>query len=118
ALAAGGDLPRDTQAPGIRDAEAVDGVGDPKDHPGAFGPVLGGHLVRPSADGAGGGCLQAGGLVPQGPSDFRRRFGVGAKGAVGPRGADFLRVARTDRHGKSPAGLRGTPNRGGLLRSL
>jgi hypothetical protein len=36
---------------------------------------------------------------------------------VGPR-ADFLRVARTDRHGKSSKGLRGTPNRRGLLRSL
>jgi hypothetical protein len=32
--------------------------------------------------------------------------------------ADFLRVVRTDRHVKSPAGLHGGPNRGGLLRSL
>jgi hypothetical protein len=36
---------------------------------------------------------------------------------VGP-GADFLRVACAGRHDKSPAGLRGTLNRGGLLCGL
>jgi hypothetical protein len=56
ALAARGDLPRGAQAPGIRDAEIVDGVGDPKNHPGSVGAVLGDHPVRPWADGAGSGC--------------------------------------------------------------
>jgi hypothetical protein len=66
-----------------------------------------------------GGCLSApGGLVPKEASYIRRCARFGAQGAVGPGGADFLRVARTDRHDKSPAGLHGTPNRGGLLRGL
>jgi hypothetical protein len=50
-------------------------------------------------------------------SDLRRRARVGAQRAVGP-GADFIRVARVQRHDKSPAGLRGTPNGGGLLCTL
>src|SRR5215217_4841905 len=58
------------------------------------------------------------GLVREEPSDLLRRFGVGAKGAVGPGGTDFLRVVCTDGHGKSPTSLHGTADRGGLLRSL
>ena len=45
-----------------------------------------------------------------------RRFGVGAKGAVGR--SDFLRLARRDRHDKSPTGICGTTNRCGLLRGV
>jgi hypothetical protein len=33
-------------------------------------------------------------------------------------GADFLQVAFSDRDGKSPKGICGTPNRGGLLRGV
>ena len=49
--------------------------------------------------------------------DLRRRFGAGAQRVVGSR-SDFLRVAFGDRHGKSPTGICGTPNRGGLLRGV
>jgi hypothetical protein len=90
---------------------------DTAHHPGLARAVLRGHFVRASADGAGG-CLSAGGLVPQETSHLRRCARYGAKGAVGPGGADFLRVARTDRHDKSPAGLHGTPNRRDLLRGV
>jgi hypothetical protein len=38
--------------------------------------------------------------------------------SCGTGGAHFLRVGRTDRHDKRPAGLHGTPNRGGLLRGV
>ena len=84
ALAAGGDLPGDAQAPGIRDAEAVVGVGHPAHHAGAFGVVLAGHFVRASPDETGGGSLAAsGGLVPQEAPHLRRCARVGAKGVVG-----------------------------------
>jgi hypothetical protein len=46
-----------------------------------------------------------------------RRFGVGAKGAVGARG-DFSRVACGCRGGKSPAGVNGTLDRRTLLCGL
>ena len=118
ALAAGGDLSGGAQASRIRDAEAVVGFGDTTHHTGAFGFVLAGHPVGPSPHEAGGGRLStSGGLVPQGPSDLRRCARYGAKGAV-CSGADFLRVAYAERHDKSPEGLCGTPNRGGLLRGL
>ncbi len=87
--------------------------------PALFGVVLAGHFVCAWPDGAGGncGCLSSGGLVPQEPSDLRRRFGIGTKGAVGS-GEDFSRVARRHRNGKSTAGVHGTLNRCGLLCSL
>jgi len=47
---------------------------------------------------------------------FLGRFGAGAQRVVGT--CDFLRVAFGDRHGKSPTGLRGTPNRRSLLRGV
>src|SRR5215213_9395727 len=50
-------------------------------------------------------------------SDLRRCARPGAQRVMGPR-ANFLRVARGERHDKSPAGLRGTPNHRGLLCSL
>ena len=117
ALAARGDLPGGTQAPGLRDAEAVVGASDTAHHAGAFGVVLAGHLVRRPPDERGGGSLATSGcLVPQEAPHLRRCARCGAKGAVGRR--DFLRLARTQRHGKSPKGIRGTPNRGGLLRGV
>jgi DDE superfamily endonuclease len=119
ALAVGGELPGGEEAPGIRDAEAMVGVSDPKNHTGAFGVILAGHFVRRSPDETGGGSLApSGGLVPQEASHLRRCARVGSKGAVGSGGADFLRVARTDRHDKSPKGICGTANRGGLLRGV
>ena len=72
-----------------------------------------------SADETGGGHISApGGLAPQGSSHLRRCARVGAQRVVGSGRADFLRVARGDRHGKSPTGLHGTANRGGLLRGV
>src|SRR5829696_4380305 len=92
------------------------GYGDTAHHTSAVGVVLADRIVRTSADETGSERLSApGGLVPQERSDLRRCTRHGAKGAVGPRGADFLRVAFSDRHDKSPAGLHGTANRCGLL---
>jgi hypothetical protein len=53
---------------------------------------------------AGGHLSASGGLVPQGSSYLRRCFGAGEEGAMG-QGADFLRLARGERHGQSPAGI-------------
>jgi hypothetical protein len=81
--------------------------------------VLAGCIVRTSAHEEGSGRLPApGGLVPQEGSHLRRCACVGAKGAVGPRGADFLRVAFGERHDKSSTRLHGAANRCGLLCSL
>jgi hypothetical protein len=95
----------------------VVGSGDTKNHPGALGTLLDRHVVRPSPDETPNGYFSAGGLVPLDLSDFRRRFGVGAKGAVGA-GGDFSRVAWGCRGGKSPAGVDGTLDRRTLLRGL
>ena len=64
-------------------------TGDTAHHPGLARAVLRGHFVRAQADGAGG-CLSAGGLVPQEASHIRRCTRFGTKGAVGPGAADFL----------------------------
>jgi hypothetical protein len=117
ALADGGVLPRGAATSRIRDAQAVVGSGDTKNHPGALGTLLDRHVVRPSPDETPNGYFSAGGLVPLDLSDFRRRFGVGAKGAVGA-GGDFSRVAWGCRGGKSPAGVDGTLDRRTLLRGL
>jgi DDE superfamily endonuclease len=86
-------------------------------HAGAFGAVFGGHLVRRWPDARGGGSLAtSGGLVPQEAPHLRRCARCGAKGAVDR--CDFLRLARPERHDKSLAVLRGTSNRGGLLRGV
>src|SRR5215210_8883271 len=103
ALAARGNLPGDAQALGIRDATPGVGFGDPKDYTGTVGAVLVGGLVRASPDEASSGRPAAsGGMVPQGSFDLRRCARVGAKRVVGSGGADFLRVAFSDRHGESP----------------
>ena len=85
------------------------GVSNPKNYTSTVGVVLAGHLVRTSADEAGeagiGRLSAPGGLVPQGSSDLLRRARLGAQRVVGPGGADFLRVACTDRHDKSSAGI-------------
>ena len=50
-LANGGYFPRGSSAPGVRDAKALVGEGDPEDRSCAVGPFLCGHAVRPSAHG-------------------------------------------------------------------
>jgi hypothetical protein len=67
ALADGDDLPRSASASRGRDAKAVVGFGDPKDHTGAVGVVLAHHPVRPPANGVQerGDDGTAGGVVPQ-----------------------------------------------------
>ena len=119
ALAAGGDLPGGAQASGIRDAEAVVGVSDPKNHTGAVGVVLAGHLVCASA----GWCRQAGVFRARRPGTTRlirpspMRWRWCAR-SCGPRKQTFYGSPAADRHGKSPAGICGTTNRCGLLCSL
>ena len=49
--------------------------------------------------------------------EVRRHLGFETQRPVDP-GADLLRVAGADQHGKSPMGLHGTADRRGLLRSL
>ena len=82
ALAAGGDLPGGAQAPGIRDAEAVVGFGDPENHTGAVGAVLADHPVRS-------------------PARWRRRHGVPSGERRGtdkphPTFADALALVRKE----------------------
>ena len=89
---------------------------DPEDHTGTVGTVLGDHFARASPDDTCDRSFSAGGLVPQAGSYLCRRFGVGAQRVVGA--CDFLRVAFSDRHGKSPTGISGTPNRRSLLRGV
>ena len=73
ARAARGDLPRDAEAPGIRDTTPVVGFGNPKDYTGAIGYVLVGELVRAWPDEASSRCPAASGwLVEQSSSDLRR----------------------------------------------
>jgi hypothetical protein len=116
ALAAGSNLPGGAEASGIRHATSVVGFGDTEDHTGTVGAVLGDHFARASPDDTGDRSFSAGGLVPQAGSHLCRRFGVGTQRVVGT--CDFLRVAFSDRHGKSPTGLRGTTNRRSLLRGV
>src|SRR5215218_1855422 len=116
ALAARSDLPGVAQASRIRDAEAVVGVSDTAHHPGAVGSVLAHNFVRSSAPGAKHKGRSGSGVVPQSPPDLLGCSGAGTQGLVGT--CDFLRVAFSDRDGKSPTGLRGTTNRCGLLRGV
>src|SRR5215208_2541199 len=50
ALADGDNLPRSAPASGGRDAKAVVGVGDPKDHPCTLGPLLACYPIGPPAN--------------------------------------------------------------------
>src|SRR4051794_36275735 len=113
ALANGGHLPRNASASGGRDAAAVVGVGDPADHPDAIRSVLARHALRPPANGAERKGRQASIVVPEAAPDLLRRVSAGEAGVVGTE--DFLRVARGEGHGKSPACVRGATNRDALL---
>ena len=101
----------------VRDAKAVVGFGGTASHTDAVGSVLAGHFVCASpVDRSRSGCFSASGVVPQDSSDLCRCARLGAQRVVGA--GDFLRVVPADRHGKSPAGVCRTTNRGGLLCGL
>ncbi len=87
-----------------------------KDHTGPLGSVLVGYALRSSAKGEEHGDRPAGGVVPQIPPDFLRRFGAGTPGVVGPR--NFSAVTTRPGYGRSPASARRSPNRDALLCGL
>src|SRR5215207_3729149 len=116
ALADGDDLPRSASASRGRDAKAVVGVGDPKDHPCTLGPLLACYPLGPPANGVERAGCPAGSMVPQTSPDLLGCFGAGTQGVMGAR--DFSGVSRRARHGRSPAVTRGAPNRNALLCSL
>ena len=108
-----GDLPRSAAAPRGRDAATVVRSSHKADDARAFGPVLAGDALRPSANGAGLGGTWAGSMVPQTPTDLLRCFGAGTARVMGAE--DFLGVDPRSGYGKSPAGVSGTLNRDALL---
>jgi hypothetical protein len=116
ALAGGNHLPRSTSALGIRDSEALVRKSYPEDRPCAAGIVLCDHPRCSSAHEEGPRHHPTNGLAQQEPSDLLRCFGAGTQGIM--EANDFLRVALSNRDGKSPEGLRRTANRGALLCSL
>src|SRR5215212_8751062 len=116
ALADGGHLSGNAPAARVRNPAALVGFGDPENCSGAIRALFAGYAPRTPANGAEPGNCSPGGMVREAVPDLLRCSGAGEKGVVVAR--DFLRVACTDRHGKSPTSLHGTADRCGLLRSL
>src|SRR5215212_258171 len=117
ALANGEHFPGSTSTPWLRNPATLVGAGDSEDCSSAVGTLLAGHTLGTPTDGVGGRNRPQGSVVRQAVSDLLRRFSAGAQGVVGA-GSDFLRVARRDRHGKSPTRVCGAANRRGLLCSV
>jgi hypothetical protein len=116
ALADRDDLSGSASASGCRDAKAVVRAGNTKDHPGAVGTVLARNPVCPPANNAEHRGHPAGDMVPQTLPDLLGCFSAGTPGVVGA--CNFSGVAPRAGHGKSPASVRGAPNRNALLCGL